>query len=539
MRPRWPCALWAVLAACAGAPDADDPAGEPGFESSDDVVLGDAVVCAAPVDGFDRLSPSAADLGIEHIAAGPAQLRLGQSGVVARDLDGDGDIDLALGATGGDFPIWANDGDGGFERVASPGTLDRFVLRHAAADLTGDGLPELIFVGAGQLTWRENLGGLAWGPAREAWRGPESHLAASLSLGDADGDGDLDVVVPGLFVNGAGGDAQDRVFQNEGGDFALVESWPEEGDKAMSVVALWTDRDDDGDADLFLASHRDFVATPPNFFYRNDGPANGWATLTEDAAEIGWAQTSSPMGIDSADLNGDEVLDYCTTDTGPIKCFLSGGGVWAEGGEQLGLAPPGDSPGDWSAWSIDLVDVDVDGVLDVAVAAAFADITNPDWPDHPDGLWQGTPGGFVDRASAVGFDDASGRYGLASADLFGDGYPEIVTAGFEGVEVWNNPCGSGAWLDLKLVGPAANVDAFGARLTARAGDLVVVRELHNSRGPSQGPARFHLGLGAVSLIDEIFLRWPDGHETLMQRVPTNRSLTVMHPSAPELARERR
>ena len=530
--------VWVVLAACAAAPNADDPAGESGFESSDEVVVGDAASCASPTDGFDRLVPAAQRLGIEHVLTGPAQLRLGQSGVVARDLDGDGDLDLALGDTRGAVALWANDGEGGFERAESPEPLDRIALRHVAVDLTGDGLPELAFVGAGHLTWRENLGGLQWGPPREAWRGDPGHLAAALSFGDADGDGDLDVAVPGLFAEGSDQRPQDRVFRNDGGGFELVESWPEEGAKAMSVVALWTDRDDDGDADLFVASHRDFGPTPPNSFYRNDGPQAGWAALTDDASDIGWAQVFSPMGIDSADLNGDGRLDYCLTDTGPLKCYLSDDGGWAEGGARLGLVPPGDLPGDWSAWSVDLVDVDVDGVLDVAAVAAFADISNSQWPDHADALWQGGLDGFVSRGSEVGFDDASGRYGLASADLFGDGHPEIVTVGFEGVEVWDNPCGRGAWLDLRLVGPPDNVDAFGAHVIARTPATTITRELHNGRGPSQGPARFLLGLGEAASVDEIVLRWPDGHETTMSEVPTNRALTVIHPDAPEVARER-
>ncbi len=162
-------------------------------------------------------------------------------------------------------------------------------------------------------------------------------------------------------------------------------------------------------------------------------------------------------------------------------------------------------------------------------------LTGHAWPD---GLWQGDGQGFVDRAPEVGFDDPTGRYGLAAADLSGDGFPEIVTAGFGGVEIWNNPCGQGAWLDLRLVGPPGNVDAFGTRVIARAGDVRIVRELHNSRGPNQGPARFHLGFGDVDRIDEIRLIWPDGHETGMTLVPTDRALTVLHPSAPEVATAR-
>jgi hypothetical protein len=535
--------FWPIAAAlCLGCPTVDsveDPAGEPSFESSDAVVLGDAVACEEPVEGFDRLEPIATELGVDVTFQGPLVYRLGQSGTVVRDLDGDGDLDVSLGGFMGSIWLFENDGQGGLiERDRLPKIAWR-VMRHAAVDLTGDGLPELVFVGGSHLTWRENLGDLTWGPPVVGWRGEVGHIASALSFGDADGDGDLDVAIPGLFAEGPTQRSQDRIFRNDGADgFTLMHASPEDGDKPMSVVALWTDRDADGDQDLFLASHRAFQATPPNRFFRNDGPADGWATLTDDADAVGWAQVSSPMGIDSADLNHDGVLDYCFTDTGAIRCYLSGDGTWAEAGAQLGMLPPGDLPGDWSGWSIDLADLDVDGVIDGAVVAAFADVMNPNATDQPDALYRGVDGGFEERGAEVGFDDPSGRYGLVAADLFGDGHPEVITAGFDGAEVWNNPCGSGAWLDLRMVGAEANVDAFGARVVARAGDVTVTRELHNSRGPNQGPARFHLTFGDADVIDELTLTWPDGHVTSMTRVPVRRALTVLHPLAPEVATER-
>jgi hypothetical protein len=533
MSGRWAVVLVVsgVLGGCAPPADDDDSAAPVGaMNSTDPAELGPAVVCASPLEGFDRLEPIAAELGVVRPVDGPVTLGLAKSGVVARDLDGDGDIDLSFGAAFGDVPIWANDGAGGFERATSPEPSSELLLRHAAVDLTGDGLPELIFVGDGRVAWRENLGELRWGPERVVWEGPAGHLAMAMSLGDPDGDGDLDLAMPGLRAEDPGG-ARDRVLRNDDLEFTPVEVWPDGPGKPMSVVALWTDRDGDGDADLFLASHRDVVATPPNAFFRNDGPVGPWVSLVDDAAEVGFAMVSSPMGIDVADLNGDSVLDYCFSDTGAVRCLLSAGTAWVQAQQELGIAPPVEPAGDWSGWSVELVDVDVDGLLDLAVVAAFADISASSWPAQPDGLWQGGAGGFVERGGAVGFDDPGARYGLVAADLFGDGFPELITAGLDGVEIWNNPCGAGHWLDLKLVGPAPNVDAFGARVEAWAGDVHVVRELHSSRGASQGPARIHLGLGAAAAVDRLEIAWPGGHRSTLGHVPADRSLTVRHPDA--------
>lgn len=520
----------AWLSGC--APAGEEPPPEPTWSSTDAVVFGDRVVCDDPVDTFDRLAPMAADLGIEHGYDGPPQQGLGHAGVVARDLDGDGDLDLSFGDRTGAIPIWANDGEGNFEPLAPLDTLGLIVMRHAAVDLTGDGLPEWVFTGMGHVTWRENLGDLTWGEARVLWDGPAGALSAAMSFGDADGDGDLDLALPGLRREG--GPGRDRVLRNTDSGFEVVERWPESGPKPMSVVAQWTDRDGDGDQDLFVASHRNAQGGAPNSFFRNEG-GGGWPELVEDADAIGMAQIYSPMGIDSADLNDDGTLDYCITDTGAIRCHLSTPEGWVEAGAQIGLEPPQEPGGSWSGWSIDLVDLDVDGWLDAAAVAAFADVQMLPWPDQTDGLWRGSSEGFELRGQEVGFDDVGGRYGLVAADLFGDGYPELITAGFDGVEVWDNPCGAGAWLDLKLLGPADNVDAFGARIEASAGDVRILRELQNSRGPNQGPASVHLGFGGVDVVDEIRITWPDGHVSELRQMPTDRRLTVLHPSAPEVA----
>ena len=55
--------------------------------------------------------------------------------------------------------------------------------------------------------------------------------------------------------------------------------------------------------------------------------------------------------------------------------------------------------------------------------------------------------------------------------------------------------------------------ALGARLTARAAKLPVVREVSSATGYISAPdARLFIGLGADDSLDDIVVRWPNGKE---------------------------
>jgi hypothetical protein len=178
-----------------------------------------------------------------------------------------------------------------------------------------------------------------------------------------------------------------------------------------------------GDPDLLvLVDQADLgPGFPPTAFHRNDD--GQW---TDDAPELSADLRMAAMGVDSADLDGDGLPDYCITDIGPLRCLLSAGGsAYVESGVALGLSPS--APEDlrvWAAWSVDLLDLDDDGRLDVATAAGEFDAP-PEDREHPDALWRGVDGGF-EEVLDLGYGSVEDHYGLASADLDGDGGLEIV-----------------------------------------------------------------------------------------------------------------
>ena len=510
--------------------------------------------CEEPVQGFDRLVEEGVERGIDLPVRPP--LSMEQQGqyvypLLAHDLDDDGDIDLAFGQITGELDLYVNDGSGYFEaRAAAVGVEDGHVDQvgaHAFADLDGDGLPELFRAGFGFVQVRRNLGDLSWGTPRQIHLSTAPRIQhATLALGDLDGDGDLDLVAPSLHAEfdpdgvGLPPGAPDLVFRNDDGGFELDQVLGSDP-PGMSQAAFFTDRDLDGDLDVFVGSDLPQPVYPPTSFYRNDD-----GVLTDDAVEVGAAHRAQVMGGDSWDANGDGLPEFCFTVIGPLVCLFSVDGLWVDVTTTYSVVPEGlDEPQHWTGWSMEITDLDHDGINDVVVAAGKADDFDgegeggPDgsgapWlADQPNGLFAGTVDGFEDRAGGVGFGSLEHAYGLASADFDGDGWQDVAIGYSEQpVELWMNRCGAGAWLDVELVGVAANREGYGARVEVVAGDVVKARELHSLRTAGQGPSRLHFGLGDLDAVSRVEVRWTDGARSTVEDVPTRGLVTIRHPEAP-------
>jgi len=123
------------------------------------------------------------------------------------------------------------------------------------------------------------------------------------------------------------------------------------------------------------------------------------------------------------------------------------------------------------------------------------------------------------------------NYGLVAADLDGDGYLDVlVTTNESTPKLWMNRCGADGWLEIELVGPAPNTEAWGARLEVVVDGRSEIQELQNVRGFAQGPSRFHVGTGEADLIERLTVTWPDGEQTERTDVPVRRGLVLRHPS---------
>ncbi|HTQ54408.1 MAG TPA: FG-GAP-like repeat-containing protein [Bryobacteraceae bacterium] len=218
------------------------------------------------------------------------------TGIAAADFDGDGNLDLALANSGvysdsvGNLVLFKGDGHGNFTQTATFNSLGPAPAVVVAADLNGDGRPDLVVSDAGSsdpitdsgLYVLLNKGNGSFGAPTEYLQGT---LPGSLAIGDLNGDGKPDLIVSN--ANGIG-----VMFGN--GDGTLQSPlYTTTAFGAASIVV--SDLNGDGIPDLvlgtccaftevtYLAGNGDGTFQPP--FYMSAG--------------------DSPSSVAVADLNGD------------------------------------------------------------------------------------------------------------------------------------------------------------------------------------------------------------------------------------------
>jgi len=212
-------------------------------------------------------------------------------GVVAGDVDGDGDDDLYVANDDTPNFLWRNRGRGVFEEIAqvagcalSEDGIPQAGMGTDMADYDGDGRPDLFVTNLAEETnelYRNDGDGAFSNRTSESGLGPPSLLMLGFGtfFFDADFDGDLDLYVGNghiidniaLYSDTITFEMPSQLYRNLGGGrFDLP---PPSGPFAGRYVvrgAVPFDLDDDGDEDIVASQNNG-----PALLWRHDGPVAG------------------------------------------------------------------------------------------------------------------------------------------------------------------------------------------------------------------------------------------------------------------------
>ncbi|MEZ0579529.1 FG-GAP repeat domain-containing protein [Nocardioides sp. MH1] len=363
------------------------------------------------------LPAMAASTDFDPAPGSPKHLDRSPGKVALADLDGDGDLDLAVAEPLGDVigdndhvAIFMNNGAGRFAaRSTSPESTGDNPSDIEPADIDGDGDLDLVIpnYSSGDLTILVNNGLGNFSPRSTS---PETgyDTAVAVAAVDVDGDGDLDLAVAqdtakrvAILVNNGLGNFRPRFTSPE---LAIA-------DPHDIVAADW---DEDGDMDLAVASvNAHWVSVlyntgVGNYVYRD------FITVRQTG--------NAPDALAVLDANKDGHPDLAVanrTDNTVSVMLNNGHGLLTQrttGPEAVGLRPN----------DLTAADFDGDGDTDLAVVNGNSgDATIL------------VNNGFGNYSAAPTSPEGIGRgpVGVASGDIDGDGDPDLVASAFNDFDV--------------------------------------------------------------------------------------------------------
>jgi hypothetical protein len=503
------------------------------------------------------------------------------SGAAWGDFDNDGWLDLYVvnevgpltSADDGEVAqspahaaLYRNAGDGTFREVSAEAGVQfqGWGMAVAWGDYDNDGWLDLFVSAYGDnVLYHNDTDGTFTDRTQEAGLGEAPGFWAGVCWGDFDRDGFLDLYVTGYVkyryladqeallqydveqpagINPSSFEPErNLLYRNNGnGTFSeMAANVGVSGEMGRSLGAAWSDFDDDGWPDLYVAND-----VSDNVLYRNE--RNGVFTNISLAARV--ADYRGAMGLAVGDWDGDEDMDMFITHWIAQENALYSNlrselrALSSDTLQPLQFMDEADRYGlgqvalDFIGWGTSFIDYNNDGRLDLFVVNG----STLQQEDDPQLLIPMTDQLFWNRGADDGFYDVSpvsGEYfgrayvgrGAAFGDYDNDGDVDVfvVNNGGPGVLLRNEGGNRNPWLKVRLDGKRSNRSGVGARLRLVAGETVQLREV-GAQSPylSQNSLVQHFGLGALQTVDTLEITWPSGLRQVVLHPVLNQILHV-------------
>lgn len=446
-------------------------------------------------------------------------------GVGVGDLDGDGWLDAIVAWAGGSFGM-RNDGAGLLvldDAMTTDGGPLSPAVSVSVGDLDGDGDLDAVlsgWAGDSELLWNDGTGRFTVEPIPGT-----AGATYATALGDADGDGDLDVFVSAaetdmtyedIVAGNQRGNPNLLLLQSDDHRFSVAtDALPADTIEGLTLHSAWLDADADGDLDVYVANDGG-PYVDRNHLLLNDGHAR-----FTDATDCFCDMAMFSMGAAVGDANQDGRPDLYVTDVGSPNLLVNlgdGGFVDATLASGAEIPPTPESMVSWGTAFVDLdADADPDLVVTFGQSGKNFDAADLDWedgPDQPSQILLSDGAGRFSRAPAPGFADPSRTRALAIGDLDRDGRPDILTVGKYFYRQWRTTGGCAPGVTLQLAGR----NAIGARVEATVAGRVSTSWNLPSTTSSSSAEEVYVGFGGASGAERIVVTWPGGAETVLEDV---------------------
>jgi hypothetical protein len=365
---------------------------------------------------------------------------------------------------------------GGFNPVVYqlPGLTTTPGWSITAGDFNKDGYNDLVFGNSNRLTViKSNAGGDSYTEVPY----PQSIFTQRTNFVDINNDGNLDLWA-------CHDTAQSFSYKNDGAGNLIFDT------TLMPTLAVggnyqsqWTDYDNDGAIDLYIAKCRASAAVGDpqriNLLYKNNG--NG--TFTESGAAAGVNDGSQSWASAIEDYDNDGFMDILLSNISDTnKLFRNNGdGTFTDIYATTGIAA---QVGSWEIQA--------------------ADFNNDGWMDF---LWQNNKELYLNNGDLTftGYDMPFSKGGIG--DLNNDGFLDVQYAN----QVYLNVPNANNWIKINLQGIGSNGNGIGARVEIYGTFGKQIREIKSGNGfAQQSTLNAHFGIGTATAITKIIIRWPSG-----------------------------
>ncbi len=469
-------------------------------------------------------------------------------GAALFDMDGDGFLDIFFVQSGmfgspgtpAGHRLYRNRGDGTFEDVSNPsGIADvaGYGMGIATGDYDNDGDVDLYVTALGANVLLQNDGRGHFTDVTRSAGVAGSGWSTSATFADIDADGRLDLFVTryldwrleverecysltGIIdycsPRNYDAPASALLFRNNGnGSFTdISRSSGIAGAVGNGLGVIADDVNGDGRVDVFVAND-----ATPNHLWMNAG--NG--RFAESALMSGVAidQDGAPkagMGVHAADVDedGDNDLIVVNLDTESDSFFRNSGKFFVDDTANVGLRIASRR---FTRFGVAFTDFDNDGRVDLYEAngrvGLQAETLAADPYAEPNLLFRGVASGRFEEVTPRGGTSqpliATSR-AAAFGDVDNDGGVDIVVANRDAAPylLRNVAPKRGHWLLLRVLERSGR-DAIGATLSIIAGGRTIRRDVRTGYSYlAANDPRVHVGLGEVTKVESITVRWADG-----------------------------